>query len=385
MAYKKSAMQRYSLPSLVGHALRGNRGWRPAWREPHVKTGYDVVVIGGGGHGLATAYHLARKELENAGVLATSSVSLVEIDPLLFAELQSEVAASSSAKLLFEAPRVLLGEFANHIQDVLSRAIYSRSRIATFAFVDPCGVQGVRMADLHRLLSQPFGECLLFWNYDGINRILGGIRAGTVPPTKLNDLFGEDTYIAEALAIAAGSYDAPGRERALRDLFIRALRDRSGARFILPFRVEARDADRTSHYIIHCCTHPLAFKIMKNVMRKATSSGEAPGTFEYLNEVDTTLQFALFSPNADALRRDILAELSRRTTPIRRFVDEWPLRPDDLRVDRDYRDALLELETQGTIQVLKAEEGPVIATSERRRYRGKSTLPKLGWVRLTRV
>lgn len=54
-------MQRYSLLSLIGHALRGNARWQPAWRDAQPKQGYDVVIIGGGGHGLATAYHLAKK------------------------------------------------------------------------------------------------------------------------------------------------------------------------------------------------------------------------------------------------------------------------------------------------------------------------------------
>jgi sarcosine oxidase, subunit beta len=54
-------MQRYSLLRVIEQAVRGNTDWQPAWREPQVKTGYDVVVIGGGGHGLATAYYLAKK------------------------------------------------------------------------------------------------------------------------------------------------------------------------------------------------------------------------------------------------------------------------------------------------------------------------------------
>jgi sarcosine oxidase subunit beta len=63
-------MQRYSFIRLAWHALRGNTGWQPAWREPAVKSGYDVVVIGGGGHGLATAYYLARKhKVRNVAVL----------------------------------------------------------------------------------------------------------------------------------------------------------------------------------------------------------------------------------------------------------------------------------------------------------------------------
>ena len=53
-------MQRYSLSGLVRHALTG-QPWPRAWRKAAPKSHYDVVIIGGGGHGLATAYYLAAK------------------------------------------------------------------------------------------------------------------------------------------------------------------------------------------------------------------------------------------------------------------------------------------------------------------------------------
>lgn len=53
-------MQRYSLLSLARNALSNHRNWPRAWRSPPLKTRYDVIIIGAGGHGLATAYYLAK-------------------------------------------------------------------------------------------------------------------------------------------------------------------------------------------------------------------------------------------------------------------------------------------------------------------------------------
>jgi len=53
-------MKRYSAFAIAREALRYHSGWSRAWRSPALKKSYDVVIVGAGGHGLATAYYLAK-------------------------------------------------------------------------------------------------------------------------------------------------------------------------------------------------------------------------------------------------------------------------------------------------------------------------------------
>ncbi len=54
-------MRRYSIFSLARNAVSHHAGWQRAWRSPEPKPAYDVIIVGGGGHGLATAYYLAKE------------------------------------------------------------------------------------------------------------------------------------------------------------------------------------------------------------------------------------------------------------------------------------------------------------------------------------
>jgi sarcosine oxidase subunit beta len=60
----------YSVFSLLRNAFTGNKAWTPAWRDPAPKPDYDALIVGGGGHGLATAYYLAKEHgITNVAVL----------------------------------------------------------------------------------------------------------------------------------------------------------------------------------------------------------------------------------------------------------------------------------------------------------------------------
>jgi methylglutamate dehydrogenase subunit A len=63
-------MNRYSALGLIRGALNGHKHWQPAWRDPEPKARYDIIIIGGGGHGLSTAYYLAKVHgIRNIAVL----------------------------------------------------------------------------------------------------------------------------------------------------------------------------------------------------------------------------------------------------------------------------------------------------------------------------
>ncbi len=63
-------MQKYSVFSLIKNAFSNHQNWEVAWKDPTPKSEYDVVIIGGGGHGLATAYYLAKEHnIRNVAII----------------------------------------------------------------------------------------------------------------------------------------------------------------------------------------------------------------------------------------------------------------------------------------------------------------------------
>ena len=53
--------KKYSIFNILKNSLTNHENWKKRWRSPEPKPAYDVIIVGGGGHGLATAYYLAKE------------------------------------------------------------------------------------------------------------------------------------------------------------------------------------------------------------------------------------------------------------------------------------------------------------------------------------
>ena len=307
--------------------------------------------------------------------------SFVENDAKSFERLKTAVASAAGVELLADTPWLVHGEFSECLDALLARSVLRKFRhLATFAFVDPCGLKGMHLDDLAKILRLPYAECLVFLNYDGLARWAGAVRSGSHALERFKRFFGGNAAADAALECLESQ--SPLREGRLLGIYIGAIRQSSGAKFSPAFRFQAKDRKRTSHYLIHLSQHGLAFKIMKEIMRTESSGGDDYGTFGLIPRDDLGGQGELFRPNEESARAEILSELRHGQRPASLFRDEWPLRPTDMLTEREYREILLALEAERVVDVVDRESGHVIPASGRRRHRGSPTLGKKYDIRL---
>lgn len=363
--------KKYSAQNRAKHAILD--GYLPAYLKALKGAAKSFHYIDGfAGRGSYGGQHpgsplRALSILEQTSLCERSTISLVEFKKRYCTEVASAVDAHLATPRLALPPIVRRGFFSDHLDEILQRDIYRQAPCATFAFVDPCGVKGIRMKDLARILMLPFGEVLLFFNYSGVIRIIGQARKGMDSSTALTELLGSGERAATLVRAIDGTSDTMERESLVRGMFADALRVDSGVRFLVPFRFESRDSEATTHYLLHCCRDPLGFLIMKDVMWDAgRAPGAAHGSLGFQNDRERGKQLALLRFDIADTESRVLSRLAKGAVQVSHFTKVWATRPEDLTPRKAYRQVLLDLESRGRIEVFdKANQAAAPASTRR--------------------
>ena len=317
----------------------------------------------------------ALRKIASAPDLATKVTTIfIEKDAILAADLRTTVDRFYAQHPQIREPRIAVGDFATELKRALDELDARAVRLApTFLFVDPCGVAGASFETVKRFMENDACELLLFFNIDGVRRILG-LREDM--GNTLADLLGSRARATELLAAVDKCTTAARKEECIVRYYDELIRAETGAQFVTMFRVESEDRRATSHYLIHVTKHPLGFRIMKDVMWDVGRTDEGVGGLA-LEQASFTDAPMLFKTRWDQLKAHVLAELQAGPRRVSYFYDTLVVQPQNVHCEKAYRRALLELEGDGTICVL-AKDGSGAVAGKRR----SGTLAKDYYVRL---
>ncbi len=268
-------------------------------------------------------------------------------------------------------PFVRHGSFADNVAFVFEQV---KSLAPTFLFVDPCGISGVSFDTIRRVLAQGKAEAFIFFNVDAVRRVAGLEEMSET----LVSLFGSSERVSALLAKTA-TMSAGERELAIIESYRQAFVDDAGARFVAAFRVEKEDSRATSHYFIHVSKHPIAFRIMKEVMWRLGETDEGHGGFEKIQASNTGTR-RLLGGQWPAFKQEVLDAIGDGSLMVKTICINWPEQPTNLHCEPEYRKALLELEAEAKIAVLTRDGTPAPAIARPTR-KGAQTLGKDYFVR----
>lgn len=286
--------------------------------------------------------------------------------------LNAEVEARQTSEPMSITPVVKNLKFSEFMKYMSNRLKETRTGQApVFLFVDPCGLSDVRMSDLVDVLRRPGCELFLFFNYDGLKRIIGLAQTISSSPTLLS-LFGSEPSVSSLVNKISG-LKPHQKEQAIVAHFIEALKTESGAQYVLPFSIEHEDKRMTSHYLIHATKNAIGFRIMKTVMYNAARTSGS-GTCLRLLQASNNRQHMIFdTPEVADMKQRILDKISEAPQMVKLFKTTWPERPNDMFSTEEYKEALLELEQQGKINV-QDEHGVPRPAEKRRPDKGRPSL-----------
>lgn len=253
--------------------------------------------------------------------------------------------------------------------ETVEQDFYSRlsipANMPVLSFVDPFGYKGLTMNLINRLINNSGSDCIFFFNYNRINMALS---SNTKFDEHLKSLFG-DNRTAE-LKKQLAHQPPERREPIVLNALIDALRENK-SNYVLPFKFYSTEMLRTSHFIIFVTKHPLACKIMKQIMYSNSakdSDGVSTFSFEDSRNFGAGFeQLTIFDRPIQSLRDDILRKYTGRTVSVGSICNDVDCDFSSHFVSKNVKDVLKELEMEGKISV---------TTGRKQKYRnGKLNMP----------
>lgn len=316
---------------------------------------------------------------KNDALAGKVTTIFVEKDPELAEPLERRVESFHVENPHIRKPRVYQAEFEQVVLGHLDHMKQGGKQLAPcFMFVDPCGVAGASFEAIKRLMDEAQAEVFVFFNLDGIRRILGlGDRMGPTLP----ELLGSQARTDELRARYDACTTSTERDECIVKFYDELVRSEVGADYVTTFRVEKEGQKATSHYLIHVTRHSRGFAIMKDVMWGVGQTAEGYGGLA-LEQKSLQGGPMLIAPEWDAVLESVVAELEAGTKRVSHFYETLSQQPANKLCEAAYRRALIELEEDGKVQVLDKQGVNPMPAGMRRKRKGQTTLAKDYYVRL---
>lgn len=247
----------------------------------------------------------------------------------------------------------------------------SISRLPVLSFVDPFGYKGLTLQLIDKLISNNGSDCIFFFNYNRVNMALNN----HLFDDHLMGIFGEQrTYeIKKQLNGLAPAQ----REPVILEALTEALRENK-SNYVLPFKFYSTEMLRTSHYIIFVTKHPIACKIMKQIMY-ANSAKDADGIADFSykdsrNFSSKSEQLTIWGTPMDRLIRSILSMGQGTSICVGDLCNKYDTDFTTHYVGKNVQDALKRMELSGQIEVVDGRKYQYRA--------GKLTMPTKAIIRI---
>jgi len=252
----------------------------------------------------------------------------------------------------------VLSQRIQYHNETVEEGFHNRLRIPknmpVLSFVDPFGYKGLTLNLISHLIANSGSDCIFFFNYNRINMALS---SNTKFDEHLKSLFG-DTRTA-MLKKQLANLHPEQREPIVLNALIEALRE-GKSNYVLPFKFYSSEMVRTSHFIIFVTKHPLACKIMKQIMYSNSakdSDGIATFSFKDSHNFGVELdQLTMFDCPIQTLKNDLMKKYCHQDVSVAVICDSVDCDFSNYFVGKNAKDALKSLENEGKINVLSGRK-----------------------------